>query len=77
MRTDGPVGIAQPVPGIAIMSRDCTFLSPVPMGNGSKKELTGCSRLEEKTASGREPEYDLAARFSSIEIALGEEDPDR
>jgi len=59
------------------MYTECTFLSPGPMGNDSKKELTGCSRLEEKTASGREPEYDLAARFSSIEIAFGEEDPDR
>ena len=39
-----------------------------------KKGLTGCLWLEKKTATGSEPENDLAAGFPPVEIALGEED---
>ena len=45
--------------------------------NGYEKELTGRFRLEEETTTGCEPEYDLAAGFSPVKIAFGEEDPDR
>jgi hypothetical protein len=48
----------------------------LPAGMIWEKMSTGWFCLDEETALGREPENDLAAGFSSVEIALGEEDPD-
>jgi hypothetical protein len=41
-----------------------------------KKNLTGGLRLDQEPSPGREPEDDLAAGLPSVEVSLGEEDPD-